>query len=81
MTSITIRRLPQATKERLRQRAQQSGLSLESYTRQILQQATEGGSTECRNLVDLAQSCFGTAHGIDLQLPARGSNRPVISFE
>ena len=40
MASITIRKLSQETKERLRQRASQSGCSLEALARSILDAAT-----------------------------------------
>lgn len=81
MTSITIRRLPASTKEKLRVRAARSGLSLESYSRQILQMASESDEGETPDLANLAQACFGEKNGIDLKLPPRGKNRPPLSFE
>lgn len=81
MASITIRRLPEPTKERLRIRAARSGLSLEAYTRQILQTASQVDMTEPLDLAELAQACFGPDDGIDLNLPPRGSNRPPLSFD
>lgn len=81
MASITIRRLPTTTKERLRVRAARSGLSLEAYSRQILNTASLAEQSVCSNIADLAISCFGKDHGIDLKLPPRGNNRPLISFE
>ncbi len=81
MASITIRKLPEPTKERLRIRAARSGLSLESYTRQILQTASQSDQSEMLDLAELAQSCFGSKNGIDLILPQRGSNRPPLRFD
>ncbi len=81
MTSITIRRLPAATKEKLRLRAARAGLSLESYTRQILQTAAEADPSDAPNLAELAEACFGEGNGVDLELPPRGGNRPLLSFD
>ena len=80
MTSITIRRLPAPTKEKLRLRAARAGLSLESYTRQVLQSEAEKAPDEAVDLAALAQACFGEEKGVELKLPPRGSNRPPISF-
>lgn len=41
MASITVRNLSAESKERLRKRAQSSGLSLESFVRGLLDQAAE----------------------------------------
>lgn len=81
MASITIRKLPEPTKERLRIRAARSGLSLESYTRQILQAASQSDQSEVLDLAELAQRRFGSKNGIDLTLPPRGSNRPPLRFD
>jgi plasmid stability protein len=81
MASITIRRIPEPTKERLRIRAARSGLSLEAYTRQILQTASQADTEEPLDLAELAQACFGPDRGIDLKLPPRGDNRPPLSFD
>ena len=81
MASITIRKLPEPTKERLRLRAARSGLSLEAFTRQILQAASQSDQSEAPDLAELARNCFGPEKGIDLALPPRGSNRPPLSFE
>lgn len=81
MSSITIRKLPEPTKERLRIRAARSGMSLEAYTRQILQAASQSGPSEVLDLSKLAQGCFGSENGTDLALPPRGSNRPPLCFD
>ena len=81
MTSITIRRLPEPTKENLRVRAARAGLSLEAYLRQILQTASEGSSTEQPNLAELSRACFGPENGIALDLPPRGDNREPVTFD
>jgi len=81
MSSITIRRLPTATKEKLRRRAVAEGLSLEAYTRRVLQTASETIVEPVGNLADLAKKCFGERNGVDLELPARGTDRPPLPFD
>ena len=81
MTSITIRKLPSVTKERLRVQAARSGLSLEAHTRQLLQRAAEEESSPKTDLAVLAQQCFGETGGIELELPPRGGTREPIRFE
>ena len=81
MSSITIRNLPDTTKETLRVQAAKQGLSLEALTRRILHQASLGASEPGHNLAKLASQCFGPEHGVDLDLPPRGSSRPPLSFE
>ncbi len=81
MTSITIRKLPSATKERLRVQAARSGLSLEAHTRRLLQCAAEEDNSASADLATLAQQCFGEADGIELELPPRGGAREPIRFE
>jgi plasmid stability protein len=81
MTSITIRKLPSATKERLRVQAARSGLSLEAHTRRLLQRAAEEDNSTSSDLATLAHQCFGKAGGIELKLPARGGARDPIRFE
>ncbi|HKK17793.1 MAG TPA: hypothetical protein VJ952_03845 [Opitutales bacterium] len=81
MPSITIRNLPEATKESLRVKAAKQGISLEAYTRGILQKVSQEETEPGQNLAQIARQCFGSDRGIDLDLPPRGSNRPPLSFE
>lgn len=81
MTSITIRKLPEPTKEKLRIRAARAGLSLEAYSRQVLQSASEADPHVPTNLADLALTCFGEKNGIDLDLPPRGHDRKPLAFD
>ena len=81
MSSITIRNLPDATKETLRVRAAKQGISLEAYTRGILQKVSQEEAESGQNLAEIARQCFGPDRGIDLDLPPRGGNRPPVSFE
>jgi plasmid stability protein len=81
MTSITIRKLPEPTKEKLRIRAARAGLSLEAYLRGVLQSASEANPNVPPNLADLSLACFGEKNGIDLDLPPRGHDRAPLAFE
>ena len=81
MTSITIRRLPEPTKEKLRIRAAREGLSLEAYSRKVLQAASDAAFHVPPNLADLSEACFGKKNGIDLDLPPRGTDRKPIQFD
>jgi len=71
MANITIRDLPDQTKEALRVAAAQSGISLEAYARHILQKASCSDFFEPVNILNLAKQCFGSKHGVDLDLPSR----------
>lgn len=81
MTSITIRRLPEPTKEKLRIRAARAGLSLEAYSRQVLQAASEAEPHAPVNLAELSLTCFGEKNSIDLDLPSRGHDRKPLAFD
>jgi len=78
MGSITIRKLPDQSKESLRVQAAKSGLSLEAYVRQILEEASGLESGKKVNILELAQSNFGSQGGVDLELPKRSSHRGSI---
>jgi antitoxin FitA len=75
MGNISVRRLDDATLQRLRQRASGHGISMEEEVRRILQAAM----AEPTRLGDLALSSFGDAHGIELELPSHSSH-PAIEL-
>ncbi len=79
MASITIRKLPERTKEILRVKAAKSGVSLEAYARQILQKES-GREATPTDIVKLAEKYFGAKGGVDLELPKRGSRRKEAEF-
>ena len=81
MANITIRDLPDQTKEALRVRAAQSGISLEAYVRHVLQKASCSDAFETVNILKLADQYFGSKHGVDLPLPKRGSRRQPVDFQ
>ena len=81
MSSITVRKLSPQTKERLRVRAAGSGVSLEAYARQALQRAADEPEETSVDIVATAEKYFGAEHGFELDLPPRGTSRPVVSFD
>ena len=78
MASITIRRLEDATKERLRIRASHHGRSMEEEAREILKVALTGkGATE-RNLAESIRRRFAALGGVELaDLPREAMRRPL----
>jgi plasmid stability protein len=80
MGSITIRNLPDQSKESLRVQAAKSGISLEAYVRKILEEASGFESDKKINILELAQDYFGSQGGVDLELPKRGSHRSSGHF-
>lgn len=80
MGSITIRNLPDQSKESLRVQAAKSGISLEAYVRQILEEASGLESGKKTNILELAQGYFGSQGGVDLELPKRSSHRGSNQF-
>ncbi len=81
MANITVRNLPDKTKETLRVQAAQSGISLETYARQLLQVAANQSDFKPVDIVGLAEQYFGSTQGIDIDLPERGSTRQVVDFD
>jgi plasmid stability protein len=80
MASITIRNIPDTTKEALRVRAAQASMSLESFLRDILQAASQNDRPQ--SVAESAAEIFGAAQGCDLDLPARApGQRGTVTFE
>ena len=80
MTSLTIRKLDPAVKERLRLRAARHGRSTEEEARRILSQTCEPEKTP-RNAFEALKQLFGGLGGIDLDLPDREPGRPPPDFD
>lgn len=80
MANITIRDLPDQTKEILRVQAAKSGISLEAYARYILQTVSVSDRFVQPSIIDLAGKYFGAKHGIDISLPERSSKRELVDF-
>jgi len=82
MSSITIRNLDPAIKERLRVRAAEHGHSMEAEARRIPRTALSGTSRSSgRGLYDRIHARFATLGGVELELPPRESTREPPRFE
>lgn len=81
MTSITIRKLPADTKERLRVRAAEHGRSMEAEARAILQTALNTALPPQVTFTEVMREYFGPEHGVDLELPRREAERPAPTFD
>lgn len=66
MASITIRRLEDATKERLRIRASRHGRSMEEEAREILRAALSGRRAPARNLAESIRRRLAAVGGVEL---------------
>jgi plasmid stability protein len=75
MSSVTVRRLGDDVKARLRVRAARNGRSLEEEVRQILSEAVSDHGRHGDNLADAIRGIFQPLGGADLDLPPRTFNR------
>jgi len=80
MASITIRKLEDEVKTRLRMRAAGNGRSMEEEARVILREAV-GPKPKSQNLVTIIRSRFGPENGVDLELPPREPVREPPRFD
>jgi plasmid stability protein len=82
MSSITIRNLDPALKDRLRVRAAEHGHSMEAEVRRILQGALKGQSQPpAANLYERIRARVDPLGGIDLELPPREPTRDPPRFD
>ena len=81
MASITIRRLEDSTKQRLRVRASQNGRSMEEEARQILKVALTGKGAIRLNLVESIRKKIDPLGGVNLPKIPRGPMRPPPNFQ
>ena len=82
MSSITIRNLDPAVKERLRVRAAQHGRSMEAEARRILQSAlSTAGAPVPLNLYERVHARFTRLGGVELRLPPRDEARKPPRFD
>jgi plasmid stability protein len=82
MSSIIIRNLDPAIKERLRVRAAEHGHSMEAEARDILKIALAApASPSGRTLYERLRACFEPLGGVELELPPREPARDPPSFE
>lgn len=71
MASITIRRLDDSVKKRLRLRAAQHGTSMEDEARRILRTALADQEAAAPNLAQAIRNRFEPLGGVELRLPPR----------
>jgi len=81
MASITIRRLDEGTKLRLRVRAAQNGRSMEEEARTLLKAALAEHAVAGGNLADVISARFRPLGGIQLRLPTRQPMREPPKVE
>jgi plasmid stability protein len=75
MASITIRRLPEATKRRLRVRAARNGRSMEQEARELLEKALAREEVRPKDLGKAIHELFAPLGGVELKIPPRGPIR------
>jgi len=75
MASITIRKLEETTKRRLRIRAAQHGRSMEQEAREILQSELSKIPQTGKDLYKAIREIFEPLGGVELQIPPRGPIR------
>jgi plasmid stability protein len=73
MASITIRRLPENTKRRLRIRAARNGRSMEQEARELLESGLARADAKPENLGESIRRIFAPLGGVDLKIPPRRS--------
>lgn len=80
MASITIRKLDDDVKARLRVRAAVNGRSMEEEARLILREAV-GDEPEPKNLAAFIRECFAPYGGVEIELPPREPIREPPKFD
>ena len=81
MASITIRRLDERVKARLRLRAARHGRSMEEEAREILAKAVRETGPPTSNLYDAIRKIVEPLGGIELELPLRVAGREPPRFD
>ena len=81
MASITIRKLGDTVKSKLRLRAASIGPSMEEEARVILRDAVEPQPEPSKGLGTALRDLFRPFGGVDLQLPPREPMREPPTFE
>lgn len=80
MGTLTIRRLDEKTKTRLRVRAAHHGRSMEEEAREILRSALTASSPAKGNLAEAIHRRFAEFGGLELELPRRDAMREAPGF-
>jgi plasmid stability protein len=80
MASITIRRLEDSVKERLRARARRHGVSMEEEAREILKVGLARMEDTGANWVETIRRRFAAIGGVELPIPPREPMREPPDF-
>jgi len=81
MASITIRKLPESTKRKLRIRAARNGRSMEQEARELLEASLAQPDPEPVNIGEAIRRIFAPLGGVELKLPPRRGKIREISFD
>jgi len=81
MATMTIRKLDDQLKQRLRVRAATHGRSMEDEARDILRIALAQDSDDAGSLVEAIRARIEPLGGVDLQIPTREAIRAVPGLE
>jgi antitoxin FitA len=81
MASITIRKLPENTKRRLRIRAARNGRSMEQEARELLEKGLADGDAEPKDIGEAIRKRFAPLGGVDLKIPPRRGPIREIQFK
>ncbi|MCL4843078.1 MAG: hypothetical protein KJZ79_14620 [Bryobacteraceae bacterium] len=80
MAVLTIRRLDDAVKARLRIRAAQNGRSMEEEARLLLEESLSLPWEQPRNLAQAIRDIMAPLGGVELEIPPRGPGREPPDF-
>jgi plasmid stability protein len=80
MATLTIRKLSDDAKRKLRVRAAENGHSMEEEARKIIEAAVTPKKTTRRNLAEEIHRIVAPMGGIELDLPPRGFVREPPDF-
>jgi antitoxin FitA len=80
MPTLTIRRLDEKTKARLRIQAAKHGRSMEEEAREILRTSLSVVEPQQRDLAESIRKRFAAFHGVELSIPKREDIREPPSF-
>jgi plasmid stability protein len=81
MASITIRKLAENTKQRLRIRAARNGRSMEQEARELLETGLARADSEPENLGEAIHRRFAPLGGVDLKIPPRWGKIREVQFK
>ena len=81
MAVLTIRKLDESLKTKLRIRAAGNSRSMEEEARDILRVVLSGQEPEEENLYQAIRRRFEPLGGVDLEIPERDAPRPLPTFD